>query len=130
MQSYIEKNGFNPYTEKRGLNLKGAPYKHKKPDFEEEEEREMQELAEVFKRKIAQSGGRYSETIQIGQRGNLITYDQDGNLKSIFAHQAENAEALYELAQGVQKLSPDLNFQFEQDPEGKWIKYSVENKAA
>ena len=95
--------------------------------IKEKEEQETIELGETLKRKVAENGGQFSETIPILPNGKLEIMDKDRNLKSLFAHQGQDApEELYRLAFKVQQKAPELIFTFAWDREGRSISYTVQ----
>ena len=99
-------------------------------DIKKEELEEMDAnikfLAEIIKDKIVSNGGEFSETISITPDGWLKLMDSDEKLKSLFVHHAvEGEEELFKLAKAIQNKSPEIKFNFERDPEGRWIKYTV-----
>ncbi len=86
---------------------------------------DYEKLADTMRMKIKDSGS-FSETIEIRKDGSLAVAETVDSIKSLFANLAwEGIEDLYELAKRVQQIDSGLKFAFEQDPEGKWIRYTV-----
>ncbi|EKD65461.1 MAG: hypothetical protein ACD_50C00083G0020 [uncultured bacterium] len=96
--------------------------------IKKEEEQDIIDLGETLKRKIAENGGQFSETIPILPDGKLEIMDKDNNLKSLFAHRGrDNPEDLYRLAFKVQQKAPELVFTFARASEGQSISYTVQS---
>lgn len=101
---------------------------HVQKEFHAEELETAEDIGWIFKEKIAKGKGLFSEIIPIDKEGKLTPEDKRNQL-SLFANLAqEGSEALYKLAQDVQDKFPELIFHFENDQEGRWIKYTVREK--
>jgi hypothetical protein len=66
---------------------------------------------------------QYSETFVIKPNGGFDDIREDG--KERFLNNPDTSEELYKIAAEIQKKNDKLHFNFETDPEGKWIKYTV-----
>jgi hypothetical protein len=67
----------------------------------------------------------YSETLAIKDDGSFDLMRPDGVPKYV---DAKSPNELYEMAQRVEGTYPNLQFQFQRDPKGKWMKYTVSRK--
>lgn len=66
----------------------------------------------------------YSETLKIKPNGKLDKLTRvDG--KTVYLSYGDTAADLYKIAAEIEKKHPEYHFNFETDPEGKWIKYTV-----
>ncbi len=65
----------------------------------------------------------YSETFTIGPDGMFLDIRPDGVPR--YFNESKTPEDLYRHAREIESRYPDLKFSFEQDPNGKWIKYAV-----
>jgi len=99
-----------------------------------EEERELIDLGEIFKTKISENKGVFSEAVRLNTKGKISWETVEGNLASKFVHLAISNqdfdssmgfEPIYNLAKKVSEKSPNLQFNFEPDQEGQSIKYTV-----
>ena len=95
------------------------------PDIEAEISASAQGLHE----RIKQSGGQYSETLNILPSGKIDLSGQKDSTLSLFANLAdESRESIMARAKEIQDRFPDLSFNFEMDPHGKLLKYTVSEK--
>ena len=110
-------------------------------DFKKWEEEEIDEYGQILKKKVSEGNGEFSEIIPIDSDGNLRAEDQKGKPLSLFGtlvsaesssphifvagRGAGGTEALYQAAAKVQTRFPELQFNFDKDPAGQWIKYTV-----
>lgn len=95
-----------------------------------EEESYVEDAGEGIRKKVVANGGQFSETLRIKPNGFLDLTDEQGGLKSYFAHVANAGrsgavEELYKLAFKVQERIPQLAFTFERDTGGQSITYTV-----
>jgi hypothetical protein len=96
--------------------------------MDEEDNRDFLEIAgDGLIKRLNRSGDTYFERLEIDDNGRLKLPTQEGaGMVSFFAHcGSDSVESLMQLAQKVQERYPDLQFSFEQDPEGRWIQYAV-----
>ncbi len=82
------------------------------------------DLATNIKNKAIEGGGQYSEIVLIKPNGDFKK-EVEGKLASLFAFLSENSLGMYELAKAISDKFPEINFQFETDKEGRWIKYAA-----
>lgn len=86
----------------------------------EAEIEDIKSLGVIFKKKIKDNEGVFSEKVTINPNGSLKLEDEDGNLKSLFVHNAqEGPEDLLKLAKKVEEVLPELSFDFERDKSGR-----------
>jgi hypothetical protein len=80
--------------------------------------------AEDMLRNMLETHNPYSETFRIKPDG---TFDEmirmDGKL--VYLGFAKTPQELYQIAEEIQKKHSEYKFNFETDPEGKWMKYTV-----
>ena len=82
--------------------------------------------AKSLQMRINKAGGKYSETLEIAPKGYLIMPNQGDDVGSLFAaFGSQSSESLVSLAQKIKEHFPGFSFSFENDPQGKWIKYTV-----
>lgn len=85
-------------------------------------------LAEHFAFMLKHSS-EYAETLEIAPNGTLNWKERADDKMSPFIASAlqpnETPDALYRIMREVQESHPELQITFENDPEGKWIKYVV-----
>ena len=94
--------------------------------IKEEEESCIEQARETLEQRVAANNGLFSETLDIKPDGSLGLTDENGELKSYFAHVAyEGVEKLYELAYKVVERNPKLALTFEIDPAGQSVTYTV-----
>ncbi len=87
-----------------------------------------EEQVSVLKRKLNEGHGTFSETVEILPDGQIKHIDaKHKTIVSSFAQEfaEKGTEGLYRYAQEIEKISPDIHFKFEVDPEGKWVRYTV-----
>lgn len=85
------------------------------------------DYAEEFFADILTHTDSYSETFKIKDDGNFDGFERlDGS--PVNMHGADTADELYKLAKDIQDKHPEYQFNFENDPEGKWLKYTVSKK--
>jgi len=65
----------------------------------------------------------YSETFTINPDGKFANMRPDGIPR--YFDESKTLEDLYRHAHEIESQCPHLKFTFDQDPNGKWIKYSV-----
>ncbi len=65
----------------------------------------------------------YSETYLIKPDGSFDLIRSDGTNRYLM--QVDTPNEFYQLAQEIEKINPEYHFNFEVDPEGKWLKYTV-----
>lgn len=103
---------------------------------QEEEEQELIQLGEVFKKRLAENNGRFSEELTLTPQGKISLKTKEGELASKFAHialftQGENQgsgfESVFKLASKINEKFPELQFGFEQNPERNILTYTVTN---
>ncbi len=68
----------------------------------------------------------YSETLRIELNGKFDKTRVDG--ASVYMDFADTPEGLYQLASEIMKKYPDYHFDFDNDPEGRWVKYTVSKR--
>lgn len=90
-------------------------------------EDDVSSVAEALKKRVADQNGSLAETLGILSDGSIELPTKPGDkMVSFFAHMGSGSiEELMHLALLIVEKYPELNFTFENDPEGKWIKYSV-----
>ena len=99
-----------------------------KKNKDKESERMIEDWGIFFKRKIEYNQEEYSEKLTVREKGDFELQNPDGSLVSLFVHMAETPENLYFLSKQIQDKFPELEFNFEKDKYGKWIKYTVKVK--
>src|SRR4030042_2503009 len=98
--------------------------------FQKEKESYIEQARETLEERVAANKGQFSETLNIEPSGSLGLTDENGNLKSYFAHVAyPGVEELYQLAYEVVERNPNLAFTFVRDPAGQSITYTVRENA-
>lgn len=102
----------------------------------QEEERQINELGEIFKTRISENNGIFSEALKLNPRGKIHWETADNGLASKFVHMAIadqdiepriGFEPIFTLAKKINDRFPELQFSFKQDPEGGSLTYSVVN---
>ena len=80
--------------------------------------------AEKMLNTILRSIDPYSETFKIMPDG---TFNQTTRMDGSFRYLVigDTPEELYQIAEEIQKKHSEYKFDFETDPEGKWMKYTV-----
>lgn len=103
--------------------------------IKQEEERNQAELertrgftdadhAEDMLASMLESQSEYSETFKIKPDGNLDKINRlDGS--PVYLGFGDTSEELMQMAQEIQNKHPEYQFNFENDPEGQWVKYTV-----
>lgn len=87
------------------------------------------DFAEEFFADMLKYKNPYSETFIIKDGGKFDKVERlDGS--PVHMQEANTPEELYQLAQDIQKKHPEYRFSFENDPEGKWMKYTVSKSEA
>ena len=71
-------------------------------------------------------GDKYSEILEIAPNGYLKMPTQGNDVGSLFAaFGSRSSESLIDLAKTIKENFPGFDFNFEIDPQKKWIKYTV-----
>ena len=80
--------------------------------------------AEDLLRSMLESNNPYSETFKIKSDGKFDKILRaDGH--PVYLGYGDTPAELYQMAAEIEKKHPEYKFGFENDPEGKWMKYTV-----
>src|SRR3989344_8453649 len=93
-------------------------------DLEEWKIEDIKRSADLLKRFM--KDGQYSETLDINEKGKLSWVDDEATrifTIARFVEGEEGPEDLMKLFKDIEDNVPDLHFEVERDPEGKWIKF-------
>ena len=95
---------------------------------QEWERREVESAIGWFATRLKEKD-EYSETLGIKPDGKFDLKKRSGSdeFPYIPMHEVFSPNDLYEFMQKVKASNPDLNIQFENDPNGQWIRYIVKN---
>ena len=88
-------------------------------------------LAQIIKRNLGGKEEDYSERLSIESNGILnpkVRLDDEYAPLILSVLDLRNVEDLYQALEDLKDENPDLEISIENDPEGKWIKYSVREK--
>ena len=89
---------------------------------------QVEDLGRIFKKKILDNKGEYSESLIIDDHGFVNWENPDGSLTSLFSQMAQKPENIYLLAKKIQERFPELEFNFEKDEYGKKLDYTIKEK--
>lgn len=82
------------------------------------------DLVEEFFTGVMRYQNPYSETFKIKSDGTFDKAERFGG-SAFHIGEAYTPEKLYRIAKDIQEKHPEYQFNFETDPQGKWLKYTV-----
>lgn len=94
---------------------------------EARERRSPVEIAEETYKELLAHRDTYSEQLRIDANGSFDELDR-GDGQAPLMREANTPEELYRFAQEIERRNPDLQFSFEPDKEGRWLRYTVSKR--